>query len=104
MAVLKCPCLTLIDVMLDAKISLVPKHQLIVPSTLLALATNIPAYKATKIHTLKPLTYEQFFQISSKRGFQFSLISFSFSTSLLPFYPISFAGHILQSPQFLSPF
>ena len=65
----------------DAKISLVPKHQLIVPSTLLALATNIltykvtkiqrykdtklQRYKATKIHTLTPLTYELFFQNSS---------------------------------------
>ena len=48
------------------KISLVPKHQLIVPSTLLALATNIRTYKATKIHTLTPLTYELFFQNSSK--------------------------------------
>ena len=49
----------------DAKISLVPTHQLIVPSTLLAPATEIrihkatktERYKATKIHTLKPLTY-----------------------------------------------
>ena len=49
------PCL------IDAKISLVPKHQLIVPSTLLALATNIQRYKATKIHTLTPMTYELFF-------------------------------------------
>ena len=54
------PCL------IDAKISSVPKHQLIVPSTLLALATNIRRYKATKIHTLTPLTYELFFQNSSK--------------------------------------
>ena len=52
-------------VQMDAKISLVPKHQLIVPSTLLALATNIPTYKATKIHKLTPLTYELFFQNSS---------------------------------------
>ena len=40
--------------MLDAKISLVPTHQLIVPSTILALATNIRTYKdtkATKIRT-----------------------------------------------------
>ena len=51
---------------IDAKISLVRKHQLIVPSTLLALAANIPTYKATKIHTLTPLTYELFFQNSSK--------------------------------------
>ena len=35
-------------VLVDAKISLVPKHQLIVPSTLLALATNIRTYKVTK--------------------------------------------------------
>ena len=53
--------------MLDAKISLVPTHQLIVPSTLLAPATNIQTYKATKIHTPKPLTYELFFQNSSVR-------------------------------------
>ena len=54
MAVSKCPCLTLSNVMLDAKISLVPTHQLIVPSTILALATNIRTYKdtkATKIRT-----------------------------------------------------
>ena len=44
--------------MLDAKISLVPTHQLIVPSTLLAPATDIRTYKATKIHTFKPLTSE----------------------------------------------
>ena len=43
------PCL------IDVKISLVPNHRLIVPSTLLALATNIRGYKTTKIHTLKPL-------------------------------------------------
>ena len=90
MAVLKFPCLTLINVMLDAKISLVPTHQLIVRSTLLAPTTNISLYKATKIHTLKPLKYEQFFQNSSKRGFEFSFISFT--------------GHLVQSPQFLSPF
>ena len=40
-------------VKIDAKVSLVPKHQLIVPSTLLALATNIPTYKATKIQSHK---------------------------------------------------
>ena len=53
------PCL------IDAKISLVSKPQLIVPSTLLALATTIRTYKverykATKIHTLTELTYELF--------------------------------------------
>ena len=39
----KCPCLTLsqVNVTLDAKILLVPTHQLIAPSTLLAPATNI---------------------------------------------------------------
>ena len=52
---------------LDAKISLVPTHQLIVPSTFLAPATDIRTYKATKIHTLKPLTNELFFQNSSTR-------------------------------------
>ena len=50
MAVSKCPCLTLsrVNVMLDAKISLVPTHQLTVPSTLLPPATNIRTHKATK--------------------------------------------------------
>ena len=67
MAVSKCLCLTLSNIWLDAKIWLVLTHQLIVPSTLLASATNIQTYKATKIHTLKPLTYELIFQCSSKR-------------------------------------
>ena len=40
-------------VQIDAKISLVPKHQLIVPSTLLALATNISTYKVTKLQSHK---------------------------------------------------
>ena len=44
--------------MLDAKISLVPMHQLIVPSTLLAPATEIRTHKST----LKPLTYKPFFK------------------------------------------
>ena len=50
----------------DAKISLVPKHQLIVPLILFAIATNIRTYKATKIHTITPLTNELFFKNSSK--------------------------------------
>ena len=69
MAVSKCPCPLrplAMPYLIDAKISLVPKHQLIVPSTLLALATNIRTYKATKIHTLTPLTYELSFQNRSK--------------------------------------
>lgn len=37
------------------------KHRLIAPFTLLAPATNIPTYKATKIHTLTPLTSGPFF-------------------------------------------
>ena len=47
---LKCLCLTLsrVNVTLDAKISLVPTHQLIVPSTLLAPATHIRSHKVTK--------------------------------------------------------
>ena len=46
---LKCLCLTLsrVNVTLDAKISFVPTHQLIVPSTLLAPATHIRTHKAT---------------------------------------------------------
>ena len=69
MAVLiKCPCLTFSAAMscLDAKISLAPKHKLIVPSTLLAPATHIQTDKATMIHMLRPLTYELFFQNSWK--------------------------------------
>ena len=67
MAVSKCPCLIYSAAMscLDAKISLVPSNQLIVPSTLLAPATHIPTDKATKIHKLTPLTYELFFKNSS---------------------------------------
>ena len=43
-----------------------------VPSTLLALATHIlqtkpQSHKATEIHMLTPLTYELFFQSSSKK-------------------------------------
>ena len=51
--------------MLDAKISLVPTHQLIIPSTLLAPVTEIWTHKATKMHTLKPLTYELFWKNTS---------------------------------------
>ena len=63
-----CPCLSLsrVNVMRDAKISLVLRHQLIVSSTLLAPATEIRKHNATEIHTLKLLTYELFFQKSSK--------------------------------------
>ena len=49
--------------MLDAKIYLVPMHQLVAPATLLAPATEIRTHKATEIHTLEPLTYELFFKI-----------------------------------------
>ena len=52
---------------LDAKILLVPRHQLIVPSPLLADATDIRTYKATMKRTLKPLTNEIFFQNSSTK-------------------------------------
>ena len=47
---IKCPRLTFSAAMscLDVKISLVPKHKLIVPSTLLAPATHIRTDKATK--------------------------------------------------------
>ena len=50
MAISQCPCLTLsqVNIKLDAKIALVPTHQLIVPSTLLAPATEIRTHKATK--------------------------------------------------------
>ena len=48
------PCL------IDAKISLVPKHQLIVPSTLLALATNIRTYKDIKLQRYKDTKPQRF--------------------------------------------
>ena len=49
--------------------TLTATHQLIVPSTLLAPATNIRTCKATKIHKLKPLTHELFFfKIALKGG------------------------------------
>ena len=54
--------LSRVNVMLDAKIYLVPMHQLVAPATLLAPATEIRTHKATEIHTLEPLTYELFFQ------------------------------------------
>ena len=73
MAVLiKCPCLTFRAAMscLDAKISLVPKYKLIVPSTLLHSPCNThpnrQSHKAVTIRKLRPLTYELFFQNSSK--------------------------------------
>ena len=68
---LNCPSLTLtrVNVMLDAKISLVPMHQLIVPSTLLTLATqnnpNTQSHKDTYTQSIDIL-YELFFQNSSK--------------------------------------
>ena len=50
------------NVMFSCEISFVPSYQLIVPSTyIMAPATHIPTDKATKIHTLTPLTYELFF-------------------------------------------
>ena len=71
MAVSNCPSLTLsrVNVMLDAKISLVPMHQLIVPSTLLTLPTqnnpNTRSHKDTYTQSIDIL-YELFFQNSSK--------------------------------------
>ena len=71
MAVSNCPSLTLsrVNVMLDAKISLVPMHQLIVPSALLTLATqnnpNTQSHKDTYTQSIDIL-YELFFQNSSK--------------------------------------
>ena len=68
----KCPCLTFSEAMpcLDAKISLVLT---IVPHSafyLIGPCNTHPyrqSHKATKIHTLTPLTYELFFQRSSKK-------------------------------------
>ena len=51
MAVSKCPCFTFraAKSSLEAKFSLVPKHQLMEPLTLLAPATHILTDKATKL-------------------------------------------------------
>ena len=66
----KCPCLTFCNFMFRCQNLIRFKHQLIVrsivPPTLLAHhpATYIQTHKApkaTKIHTLRPLTYELFF-------------------------------------------
>ena len=76
MAVSKCPCFTFSAAKssLEAKFSLVPKHQLTVPSTLFnwplqhtSVQTQPQSHKATEIHMLTPLTYELFFQSSSKK-------------------------------------
>ena len=72
MVVSNCPSLTLsrVNVMLDAKISLVPMHQLIVPSTLLTLATqNNPNTQSHKDTYTQPLTYcmSYFFKIALKQ-------------------------------------
>ena len=62
------PCLTFSAAMscLDAKISLVPSNQLIVLATLKVIGPrnthpNRQSHKHTKIHTLRPLTYQFFF-------------------------------------------
>ena len=47
---------------------------------------NIQTPKATKIHTLKPLTYELFFQNGSTKR----VLIAGVSSSLLPFLPISY--------------
>ena len=81
MAVSKCPCLTVsqVNVMLDAKVSLVPMHQLAVPSTLLAPAT-------TSKHTKPQSHKELFFQNGSTKRVLIAGVSFS----LLPFLPIPY--------------
>ena len=56
--------------LIDAKISLVPKHQTHSTFNLIGSCNkhpNIQSHKATKIHTLTPLTYELFLQNSSKK-------------------------------------
>ena len=47
---------------------------------------NIQTPKATKIHTLKPLTYQLFFQNGSTKR----VLIAGVSSSLLPFLPISY--------------
>ena len=79
MAISKCPCLTFSAAMscLDTKISLVPS---IVPHSTFNLIgpcnthPNRQSHKATKIHTLRPLTYELFFQKSSKKKYATEVI------------------------------
>ena len=88
---------------LDAKISLVPKHQFIVPSTLLAPATEIRTHKAMKIHTLRQLTYELFFQNSSKI-ISFIIRAFWNENVLSAFFQMAAGGllHIAKRNKFQS--
>ena len=81
MAVSKCPCLTVsqVNVTLDAKVSLVPMHQLAVPSTLLPPAT-------TSKHTKPQSHKELFFQNGSTKR----VLIAGVSSSLLPFLPIPY--------------
>ena len=65
MAISKCSCLTFSNVMFKCQNLIDSQHQLIVSSTLLIPATHIQTHKAKKKHTLRPLTYELFFQKSS---------------------------------------
>ena len=70
MVVSKCPYFQFLDLKqseCNEKTSLVPTQQLIVPLTLLAPATEIRTLKATKIHTLKSLIYELFFEKKKKK-------------------------------------
>ena len=80
LAVSKCPCLTFSAAMscLDAKISLVPQHQLIVPLTLLAPATHVRTDKANNPQSHKDthvnfLSRFFFFQNAEHEYFFFTL-------------------------------
>ena len=80
LAVSKCPCLTFSAAMscLDAKIALVPQHQLIVPLTLLAPATHVRTDKANNPQSHKDthvnfLSRFFFFQNAEHEYFFFTL-------------------------------
>ena len=94
MAVSKCPCLTLsrVNVMLDAKVSLVPTHQLAVPSTLLAPATTSKHTKPQRYIWSNHWHMSYFFKIAQQKGVFIAGVSYPLSSVpllfSLPPYPL----------------
>ena len=89
MAVSKCPCLTLsrVNVMLDAKVSLVPT-QLAVPSTLLAPATTSKHTKPQRYIWSNHWHMSNFFKIAQQKRVFIAGVSYPLSSFL--FLPIPY--------------
>ena len=67
MAVSECPCSTFSNAMFNRCQDLISSEALTHSTfNLIGSCNKHRTYKATKIHTLTPLTYELFFQNSSK--------------------------------------